>query len=111
MKWLLQVILVVLTSFYIFPIEFRVLPSANTKMLMAVLGVMVFIINSIMKRENILPKKVVTVGLCALLVSFVGIISVLYNADNKNRNLSLTVDVNYKHIVILVLLRFNKIKK
>lgn len=82
MKWLLQVILVVLTSFYIFPIEFRVLPSANTKMLMAVLGVMVFIINSIMKRENILPKKVVTVGLCALLVSFVGIISVLFNDTN-----------------------------
>lgn len=82
MKWLLQVIMVALTSMYIFPIEFVFLPALNTKMIMAVLGVGVFIINSILKREEILPKKVINAALLAIGVSLIGLASVLYNGTS-----------------------------
>ena len=82
MLWIYQIIIVILTSFHLFPIEFRVLPSVNTKMIMAVLGVVLFLLNSILKKENILLRKVIYVALCAFLVSFIGIISILYNETN-----------------------------
>ena len=82
MKWLLRILVVIITSLYIFPVEFSALPSINTKMMMAVLGVVVFVINSILHRDQVLPRKLLTAGLCALLVSFVGLISVLFNGTN-----------------------------
>ena len=82
MRFLLQFFIVALTSFYIFPIEFRFFPSANTKMIMAVLGIVTFVVNFILKRESLLPKKIIVVSLFALLVSLVGIISVLLNGTN-----------------------------
>lgn len=82
MKWLYKILITAITSLYIFPIEFKFLPSINSKMLMAVLGVLVFVINSVLKRENVLSRKVVNVALCALFVSFIGIISVLFNDTN-----------------------------
>lgn len=82
MRWLLYPVLVVLTSFYIFPIKFYFLPSANTKMIMAVLGVVAFIVNSIIDRNTVLQKKILSAAMWAFAVSFFGIISVLYNNTN-----------------------------
>ena len=82
MGFIYQIVIVAITSFYIFPIEFRFLPTVNTKMIMAVLGVVLFIINSIFKPGSILSWKIINVALCAFLVSFVGIISVLFNDTN-----------------------------
>lgn len=82
MKWLLYPVLVVLTSFYIFPVSFYFFPAANTKMIMAVLGVVTFIVNSIVSRKTVILSKVINVAICAFLVSFWGIISVLFNGTN-----------------------------
>lgn len=82
MRWLLYSVLVVLTSFYIFPIKFYFFPAANTKMIMAVLGIVAFLVNSIISRNNVIQKKVVPVAMWAFAVSFFGIISVLYNNTN-----------------------------
>lgn len=82
MRWLLYPVLVVLTSFYIFPITFYFFPIANTKMVMAVLGVVTFIIDSILTRKSVMSSKVMTAGICAFAVSFWGIVSVLYNGTN-----------------------------
>lgn len=82
MKWLLYSVLVVLTSFYIFPIKFYFFPTANTKMIMAVLGVVAYLINSIIIKKNLVYKKIVPVAMWAFAVSFFGIISVLYNNTN-----------------------------
>lgn len=82
MRWLLYPVLVVLTSFYIFPIKFYFFPVANTKMIMAVLGIAAFVINSIIGKKTIIHKKVLSVTICAFMVSFFGIVSVLYNGTN-----------------------------
>lgn len=82
MRWLLYPVLVVLTSFYIFPVSFYFFPAANTKMIMAVLGVVTFIVNAIISRKTVISSKVINIAVCAFLVSFWGIISVLFNGTN-----------------------------
>lgn len=82
MRWLLYPILAILTSFYIFPIKFYFFPAANTKMIMAVLGVAAFVINSITKRQPLIRQSTMSVAICAFMVSFWGIVSVLYNNTN-----------------------------
>lgn len=82
MRVFLYFMLVVLTSFYIFPIQFYFMPSVNTKMLMAVLGIMVYIVQSIFQRTTELGRGVIIIGACAFMVTFIGVISVLYNGTS-----------------------------
>ena len=49
---------------------------------MAVLGVVTFIVNAIISRKTVISSKVINIAVCAFLVSFWGIISVLFNGTN-----------------------------
>lgn len=51
-------------------------------MIMAVLGVIAFVLDSIVYRKTIISSKVITAAICAFIVSFFGIVSVLYNGTN-----------------------------
>lgn len=72
----------ILCSMYIFPFTFTFFPVGNTKIYMAVLGVLLFIVNSIRNRNSATNRSMIYVSLAALAVSIVGIISVFYNETN-----------------------------
>lgn len=81
-------------SFYFFPFEFTFLPGVNTKMAMAVLGVLLAIIQLIRRRESRVPPNIVKTILFASGVSLVGLLSVIYNN---------TVDYVYSSYVVSML--------
>lgn len=69
----------IIVSFYYFPFEFSFLPGINTKMGLAVIGIGVALFNLVRKRETILPHNVFRISLVAIVVSIIGIASVIYN--------------------------------
>lgn len=81
-NYLYYIIATILTSFYIFPIEFVFLPTANTKMIMAVLGIPVLVFNMITHRKSTIPVDFINIGILAVLVSLVGVISISYNGTS-----------------------------
>lgn len=74
--------LIIATSFYIFPFEFKALPGVNTKMAMAGLGLVCLFFNLAKKRNSIVNKQILEISLIALLVSLAGLFSIIYNNTN-----------------------------
>ena len=69
----------VIVSFYYFPFEFSFLPGINTKMGLAVLGVAIAVFSLSKKRETVLPPNVMRIFFAAVLVSIIGVFSVIFN--------------------------------
>lgn len=94
MKQLLSVILVgALCSLYLFPITFTFLPVGNTKIYMAVLGLLLFALNRITNRKPETNRSMLYVSLAALAVSLAGVFSVFLNE---------TYDYTYAQYLILM---------
>lgn len=72
-------LLVIIASLFIFPFEIKGLAGVNTKMILACIGVILFLIQSAMDRHVRVDPGFIQIIILALLVSFVGIISVVYN--------------------------------
>ena len=69
-KILIGLILVVVTSLYLFPIEFTFLPKAiNSKILVAAFGSMAFVFDSIKKKAMELSQSLLVSMLLAIIVS------------------------------------------
>lgn len=73
------IITLVFTSFYFFPIEFKFLPGANTKMVMAGCGLLLLGIKLAKQRLPEVKKDVFILSMIAALVSLCGIFSAFYN--------------------------------
>lgn len=69
----------IIVSFYYFPFEFSFLPGLNTKMGLAVVGIFLAVLNLIRKREVNFPHNLVRVEAIAVLVSVIGMVSVIAN--------------------------------
>lgn len=80
-KWLGCAFLVILVSLYFFPFEIKSLPGANTKMLMAGLGLILvpFQILTGEQERGRINTDFLKLILWAVLVSFIGYISIVYN--------------------------------
>lgn len=74
-------ILIILTSFYLFPFEFTFLPGINTKMLMATLGLAILPFNMILNKRQI-SYNFVKLSIWASLVSVIGLCAIVYNNTN-----------------------------
>lgn len=74
--------LIIATSCYIFPFEFKSFPGVNTKMAMAGLGLVFLFINLAKKKNSIVNKYIFEISLIALLVSLIGLSSIIYNNTN-----------------------------
>src|SRR5690606_16418499 len=70
-RLLLYIILGASVSFYLFPISFTFLPSLNTKMILALLGVMFAGMNWLMEKEIKISKGFLVSVILALLFSFI----------------------------------------
>ena len=69
----------VLISFYYFPFEFSFLPGVNTKMALAVVGLVIALLSLSRRRVFKLPPNVFRITLIAVVVSLVGLTSVIIN--------------------------------
>lgn len=79
LKCIAILFVVILTSFFFFPFEFRALPGINTKMAMAAVGLCVYLIRLGLGKSGMFNKDTVVLSLIALGVSFISFISVIYN--------------------------------
>ena len=84
-------ILLIVTSFFFFPFEFTFLPGINTKMLLAAMGLVLFVARAAASRSASLDRDFFVLIIFASLVSLSGIISVVYNA---------TTDLSYASYVV-----------
>lgn len=72
----------VLTSFYFFPFEFTFLPRANTKMIMAGVGLVILVVNMARGQRSTIDKNFFQLTLCAIIVSIAGLTSIILNNTN-----------------------------
>ena len=74
-----NIILVLLTSIFVFPFELNFLPGVNTKLILSVVGLMLFLIQSARKGNLKLDHGFIECILLALLFSLICFVSVVYN--------------------------------
>lgn len=81
--WLLRaggvVLLVLLTSLYLFPFEFTFLPGVNTKMAMAGFGLLLLAVDLARKRRPLIDGGFLVLSAWAGVVSLIGFLSVVVN--------------------------------
>lgn len=81
--WILRlvgmVLLTILTSFYFFPFEFTFLPGANTKMVMAGIGLIMLIVQLARQGQSLVNKDIFNLTIMAGIVSLIGFFSVIWN--------------------------------
>ena len=69
----------VIVSFYYFPFEFSFLPGLNTKMGLAVVGIVACFRHVMSTRSVTIPSSILNLIVFAVLVSIIGVVSVTYN--------------------------------
>lgn len=79
LKYIGILIVGILTSFYFFPFEFAILPGANTKMVLAAIGLVVCAFKLIKRRTFSVPKELVNLSFIAFGISLMAYFSVVYN--------------------------------
>jgi hypothetical protein len=72
----------ILTSFFFFPFEFTFLPGINTKMMLAVCGLVIALLKSVEKRAIAVPKEFFVASVIAVIFSMIGLYSITYNNTN-----------------------------
>ncbi len=78
-KIIIGIITVVLMSFFYFPFEFVFLPGVNTKMALAGVGLVIFMMNFSNKRDALLDIDFMWISILALLISLVSLVSTTLN--------------------------------
>lgn len=76
-------VIVLFTSFSVFPFFFSFLPSVNTKMMMAALGLVFIVYNQINGSNGVFDKSFITVSFAALCVGAISYVSMVIN-DTKD---------------------------
>ena len=80
MRFLIILLTGIITSLFLFPFEFMFLPGINTKMMLAVLGIMIFVWNGVRSKNGIvLSTEFFTASIIACIFSLVSFYSVTYN--------------------------------
>lgn len=112
-KWLGCAFLVILVSLYFFPFEIKSLPGANTKMLMAGLGLILvpFQILTGEQERGRINTDFLKLILWAVLVSFIGYISIVYNETHDygyaTYIVSMLVWLSAANLVVEVIRRYH----
>lgn len=86
-------LITILTSFFFFPFFFTILPSVNTKMFLAALGLIAFAIDRSNNRTQFFEKKLFGISIGALGVSFCSFLSMTINNTPDNSYLSYIISM------------------
>lgn len=68
MKYLLYVLALIVASLYFFPVQFRFMPSVNSKMALAGLGLVILVFQLALNRKGLINKDIFLVSLFAAFV-------------------------------------------
>ena len=82
MRILLVILTTILTSFYFFPFEFKFLPGINTKMVLALLGLILLGIELARSKRASMDKDFLIISFYAALISLMSIASATFNHTN-----------------------------
>lgn len=93
LKFVLSFLVAVVTSFYLFPFEFAILPGVNTKMAMAGLGLVVAGISIARKRSAGLDMDFVVIILLAVGISMASLLTIAWNGTNDKSFISYYISV------------------
>ncbi len=85
--------LVIVTSCYIFPFEFKALPGFNTKMGIAALGLVCLFIELGKARDALINRQILNISVIALLVSLISLFSITLNN---------TSDISYARYIVSI---------
>lgn len=86
-------VVIVLTSFFLFPFFFSFLPAMNTKMFLAVLGLIAFSLDYINGYSRLFNGSLWKISLCALGVSFCSFLSMTLNDTTDSSYLGYVVSM------------------
>lgn len=86
-------IITILTSFFFFPFFFTILPSVNTKMFLAALGLIAFVIDRSNSHTQFFENKLFWISIGALGVSFCSFLSMTINNTPDNSYLSYIISM------------------
>lgn len=86
-------IITILTSFFFFPFFFTFLPSVNTKMFLAALGLIAFVIDRSNNHTQFFENKLFWISIGALGVSFCSFLSMTINNTPDNSYLSYIISM------------------
>lgn len=86
-------IITTLTSFFFFPFFFTILPSVNTKMFLAALGLIAFVIDRSNNHTQFFENKLFWISIGALGVSFCSFLSMTINNTPDNSYLSYIISM------------------
>lgn len=78
-KYIAVIFATIVLSFYFFPFQFRWIPTINTKMALAGLGLPILAIVLGKSRNATIDKNFFSLSILAAIVSLIGLISVVYN--------------------------------
>lgn len=70
---------VIVTSIYFFPFSFKALPGVNTKMMVATIGLVIYLVRLSRGKNASVNKDMFFLSLCAVLVSLTSFFSITYN--------------------------------
>lgn len=79
MRAILVILAAITASLFYFPFEFTFLPGINTKMVLAVIGLVLWFFEIMRVREIRVDKNILFIFLAAGIVSIVGLVSIIYN--------------------------------
>lgn len=83
----------IIFSMYIFPFQFTFLPVGNTKIFIAVVGLFLFGVDLVRRREFSVDRSMFVITLWAMMVSFCSILSLAYNAATDMAYVSYVVSM------------------
>lgn len=78
-KFLINIVSIILVSFYFFPIEFLAFPGVNTKMVLAFWGLLIFGKELAQKRNAGMDKDFFVLSLWALGISLISLVTMTVN--------------------------------
>ena len=82
MKIIFYVVMVILTSFFFFPFEFTFSPGVNTKMMLAVVGGIIFFWSAVFTGKVVIPQIVFVATFIACIFSFTVFYAIYYSNTN-----------------------------
>lgn len=92
-NWLTIFLVGCVFSMYIFPFTFTFFPVGNTKIFIAVLGLILWVANMITRRESLVSKSMVKVSLWAFTISLISVISLAYNGATDTAYVSYLISM------------------
>lgn len=82
MKFLLWLLATIVTSCYFFPFSLSILPFANSKMILAAVGLVILGVRIALRKDSMVDKRLVVLTIWAFAVSIIAFAAAVYNNTN-----------------------------